>query len=182
MRWNSVGERCWNEYEPDCRHAELIVKSLNLENAKGVTTPSVKKRLEEVLAMFPQQLDALQTRGYRSVLKVAAYLSQDGPDLSFSAKEPGQRHAETDRTIDDQSEAPWTVFVETSTTCSTVPRTHIHGKRWACMVAVTMLCASYHTKARRAWCLRASSHTQSAISLSSCESEKIELSNAQPLA
>ena len=37
------------EYEPDPRHAELIVKSLNLESAKGVTTPSVKKRLEDVL-------------------------------------------------------------------------------------------------------------------------------------
>ena len=26
------------------RHAELIVKSLNLESAKGVTTPSVNKK------------------------------------------------------------------------------------------------------------------------------------------
>ena len=42
------------EYEPDHRHAELIVKSLNLESAKGVTTPSVKKRLEDVLTTSPQ--------------------------------------------------------------------------------------------------------------------------------
>ena len=63
------------EYEPDPRHAELIVKSLNLDRAKGVTTPSVKKRMEEVLATFPQ-LDASQTR-----------LSQDRPDLAFSVKE-----------------------------------------------------------------------------------------------
>ena len=48
-RWNSHGERSWIEYQPDPRHAELIVKSLNLESAKGVTTPSVKKRLGEAL-------------------------------------------------------------------------------------------------------------------------------------
>ena len=45
VRWNSDGERSWIEYEPDPRHVELIVKLLNLESAKGVTTPSVKKRL-----------------------------------------------------------------------------------------------------------------------------------------
>ena len=44
MRWKSDGGKNWMEYEPDPRHAELIVKSLNLESAKGVTTPSVKKR------------------------------------------------------------------------------------------------------------------------------------------
>ena len=86
VRWNSDGERSWIECEPDPRHAELIVVSLNLESAKGVTTPSVKKRLEEVLAT-PPQLDALQTRQYRSVVMRAAYLSQDRPDLSYSAKE-----------------------------------------------------------------------------------------------
>ena len=61
VRWNSDGERSWIEYAPDPRHAELIVKSLNLESAKGVTTPPVKKWLEEVLATSPQ-LEALQTR------------------------------------------------------------------------------------------------------------------------
>ena len=87
VRWKSDGGRNWIEPdEPDPRHAELIVKSLNLESAKGVTTPSVKKRLEEVLTTFPQ-LNALQTRQYRSVVMRAAYLSQDRPDLSYSTKE-----------------------------------------------------------------------------------------------
>ena len=63
VRWKSDGGRNWIEHEPDPRHAELIVKSLNLESAKGVTTPSVKKRLEEVLTTFPQ-LNALQTRQF----------------------------------------------------------------------------------------------------------------------
>ena len=86
MRWNSDGERSWIEYEPDLRHAELIVKSLDLESEKGVTTPSVKKMLQEVLATLPQ-MDASQTRLDRSVVMRAAYLSQDRPDLSFSAEE-----------------------------------------------------------------------------------------------
>ena len=72
--------------EPDPRHAELNIKSLKLESAKGVTTPSVKKKLEDVLTIFPQ-LDALQTRQYQSVVMRAAYLSQDRPDLSYSTKE-----------------------------------------------------------------------------------------------
>ena len=86
VRWNSDGERRWIEYEPDPRHAELIVKLLNLESAKGVTTPSVKKRLEEELMTSPQ-LDALLTRQYHSVVMRAACLSQDRPDLSYSTKE-----------------------------------------------------------------------------------------------
>ena len=44
VRWKSDGGKNWMEYEPDPRHSELIVKSLNLESAKGVTTPSVKKK------------------------------------------------------------------------------------------------------------------------------------------
>ena len=124
VRWKSDGGKNWMEHEPDPRHAELIVKSLNLESAKGVTTPSVKKRLSDVLTTSPQ-LDALQTRKYRSVLMRAAYLSQDRPDLSYSTT----RHAETDGTIDDQFETSWTVFEETSTPCAVVRRTGIHSKR-----------------------------------------------------
>ena len=86
VRWKSDGGKNWMEYEPDPRHAELIVKSLNLQSAEGVTTPSVGGGLEEVLALSPQ-LDALQTRQYRSVVMRAAYLSQDRPDLSCSTKE-----------------------------------------------------------------------------------------------
>ena len=86
MGWNSDGGRSWIEYEPDPRPAELIDKKLKLENAKGVTTPSVKKKLEDVLVL-PTQLYALQTRQYRSVVMSAAALSQDRPDLSYSTKE-----------------------------------------------------------------------------------------------
>ena len=123
VRWKSDGGRNWIEYEPDPRHAELIVKSLNLESAKGVTIRSVKKRLEEVLTTFPQ-LNALQTRQYRSVVVFVA-----GQARSIILDEGiGTRHAETDGTIDDQFEASRTVFEETSTTCAVVRRTGIHSK------------------------------------------------------
>ena len=62
------------EYEPDPRHAELIVKSLNLDRAKGVTTPSVKKRMEEGV-------------GDVSAVWTQTRQSQDRPDLAFSVKE-----------------------------------------------------------------------------------------------
>ena len=45
VRWKS-DRKNWMGYEPDPRHAELIVKSLNLESAQGVTTPSAKKGWE----------------------------------------------------------------------------------------------------------------------------------------
>ena len=44
VRWKSDGGKNWMGYEPDTRNAGLIFKSLNLERAKGVTTPSIKKR------------------------------------------------------------------------------------------------------------------------------------------
>ena len=84
------------EYQPDPRHAELIVKFLNLESAKGVTTPSVKKRLNDVLT---PQLDALQTRKYRSVVMRAAYLSQGQARSVILNTGIGEQHAETDGTI-----------------------------------------------------------------------------------
>ena len=101
VRWNSHGERSWIEYEPDPRHAELIVELLNLESAKGVTTPSIKKRLEEVWVTSPR-LDALQTRQYRGVVMRVAYLSQDRPDLSYSTKELTRGGQTSGRTTHDE--------------------------------------------------------------------------------
>ena len=127
VRWNSKGGQNWIEYEPDPRHAELTIKSLKLESAKGVTTPSVKKKLEDVLEISAQ-LDALQTRQYRSVVMRAAYLSQDRPDLTYSSKELARLNAEADRTIDDQFEASRSVFEKTSKTCTVVRRKDIRRK------------------------------------------------------
>ena len=54
------------------------------------------------------------------------------------------RHADTDRNFDDQSEAPWTVFEETSTTCSTFRRTDIQWKLCALDISSHLTLISSH--------------------------------------
>ena len=51
--------------------------------------------------------------------------------LLVLSKGVGERHAETDRIPNEQSEATWTVFEETSETCSVFRRRHIHWQRCA---------------------------------------------------
>ena len=179
VRWDSDGERCWIEYEPDPRHAELIVKSLDLESAKGVTTPSVKKRLEEVL-MTSLQFDALQTRQDRGVVMRAAYLSQDRPDLSYSTKELArdmQKPTEQSMTHLKRlgrylKKRPRLVqlFIEQTSTASVV-RLDVYGDSDRARCLKTRKGTTGMVLMRDAHCLKVSSHTQSTISLSSDESE-----------
>ena len=71
--------------EPDPRHAELIVKSFNLENAKEVTTPSVKK-VGEVLADVPAVGRIADTPISQHRDEGSVFVARQ-TDLSFSAKE-----------------------------------------------------------------------------------------------
>ena len=177
VRWNSDGERSWIGYEPDPRHADLIVK--NLESSKGVTTPSVEKMLEEVLATSPK-LDALQTRQYRSVVMRAAYLSLDRPDLSYSTEELA-------RDVQKPTEKSMTnlkrlgrylkkhprlvqLFVEQTSTANVV-RLDVCGHSDHAGCLKTRKSMTGMVLMRDAHCLKVSRHTQSTISLSSGESE-----------
>ena len=47
VRWTESGLA----YEPDQRHAEMVVRDLGLENAKSVTTPGTKE--DQALASVP---------------------------------------------------------------------------------------------------------------------------------
>ena len=149
--WNSDGEMSWIEHEPDPRHAEMIVNSLNLESAKRVTTPSVTKDLEKMLATFTQ-LDASRTRFYRSVVMRAAYLSQDRPDLSFSAKELArdmQRGTENSITnLKRFGRDLKKVHDMFNFSSNRHPLETFYG--WTCMVRVLMRGTSKHSKSRRA--------------------------------
>ncbi|MDA8583689.1 reverse transcriptase domain-containing protein [bacterium] len=80
-----VGEAGW-EYEPDQRHAELIVRGLGLEKANGVTTlkEDDKAWVEEEEA---QLLDANKQREYRRLVARANYLAADRGDIQYSVKE-----------------------------------------------------------------------------------------------
>ena len=179
VRWDSDGGRNWIEYEPDPRHAELIVKSLNLESVKGVTTPPVKKRLEDVLTTSPQ-LDALQTRKYRSVVMRAAYLSQDRPGLSYSTKElardmqkPTEQSMTNLKRLGRYLKKPprlVQLFVEQTSTTHVV-RLDVCGDSDHAGCLKTRKSTTGMVLMRDAHCLKVPSHTPSTISLSSGESE-----------
>ena len=73
--------------EPDARHAQLIVKELGLQTARGVETPAEKLSSEQQLvdAKSPP-LDPKTASQFRSVCMRAAYSAQDRADLNEATK------------------------------------------------------------------------------------------------
>ena len=141
-----------------------------------MTTPSVKKRLEDVL-MTSLQMDALQTRKYRSVVMRAAYLSQDRPDLSYSTKE-------LERDMQKPTEQPKTnlkrlgrylkkrprlvqLFIEQTSTTNVV-RLDVYGDSDHAGCLKTRKSTTGMVLMRDAHGLKVSSHTQSTISSECC--------------
>jgi hypothetical protein len=85
VEWTPHGIR----YEADQRHAEIIIKDLNLdeENSKGVTAPSVKTTDEQLARInCSEEMSAPEGTAYRGISARANYLAQDRPDISFAAK------------------------------------------------------------------------------------------------
>ena len=76
-------EQGW-EYEPDQRHAELMVKELGLEGANSVATPGERLKDSEVDDV---ELDAQRATQYRQITARANYLAQDRPDIMYAVKE-----------------------------------------------------------------------------------------------
>ena len=76
-------EEGW-EYEPDQRHAELMVKELGLEEAKSAATPGEKLKDSE---MDDAELDARRATQYRQIAARANYLAMDRPDIMYAVKE-----------------------------------------------------------------------------------------------
>jgi len=78
-------EKGW-EYEADQRHAEYLVRAMNLQDAKAVSTAGEedkpwKQQEEEV------ELDAAQSTEYRALAARANYLAVDRADIQFAVKE-----------------------------------------------------------------------------------------------
>ena len=74
------------QYEPDQRHAEIIIKTLGLESSKPVKTPGEeenKKEMEE----NAQELDRNMSSEYRGMTARANYLAQDRIDIQYAVKE-----------------------------------------------------------------------------------------------
>ena len=80
-----VCEKGWR-YEADPRHAELIIRGLNMQDAKGVKTPGEDQKpwceVEDAEALPVQ--DATP---FRALAARANYLSPDRPDAQYAIKE-----------------------------------------------------------------------------------------------
>ena len=74
-------------YEADPRHAQLVIKGLELDQSgvKSVATPSEKQKSEEAFDEHPL-LDGERASKYRSLTMRAAYLSLDRADIAESVK------------------------------------------------------------------------------------------------
>ena len=80
IRYTDIG---WG-YEPDQRHAELIVRDLGLEDAKGVSTPGDRLKEHE---LDESLLDPAKATRYRQISARANYLALDRPDIMYAVKE-----------------------------------------------------------------------------------------------
>ena len=90
LRWTSEGV----EYEPDQRHAELIVRELGMETARAVSTPGAAESREEAEANEDSpELEKADATAYRGLAARLNYLALDRPDLQFAAKECAKRMA-----------------------------------------------------------------------------------------
>ena len=77
IRWSMGGDP---EYEADPRHAQILIKSLNLENGKEVTSPIVKRDVHN-----DGELPSAQVTTYRSLTMRGAYLAQDRYDIQHTS-------------------------------------------------------------------------------------------------
>ena len=74
-------------YEPDPRHAELIVRELGLDGAKGVATPVVTESTEGAAERaLEEELDGGEATRFRSLCARINYLALDRADLQYAAK------------------------------------------------------------------------------------------------
>ena len=74
------------EYEADPRQVEILIKQLELEDAKSMSTPGVKYSSKEI-EDNEKLLDPIASSHFRAVAARANYLAQDRPDIQFSVKE-----------------------------------------------------------------------------------------------
>ena len=75
------------EYEADQRHAEIIVRDLGLTEGKSVSTPSIRRKHEDVEEYLKaRKLEPHESTQFRSMVMRASYLSQDRADIAEAVK------------------------------------------------------------------------------------------------
>ena len=84
VRWADDGV----EYEPDQRHADLIIKHMQLTNSKIVSNPGIAEvDLGAAGHERSEMLTGTEATLYRALAARLNYLAMDRPDVQFVAKE-----------------------------------------------------------------------------------------------
>ena len=77
------------ELEADQRHADLIIHDLDLDQAKGISTPGTDEKPWED-EEDGKEVDARNGRRFRKIAARASYLALDRADLQYACKETSQ--------------------------------------------------------------------------------------------
>ena len=88
IRWTDI----WIEYEPDQRHADIIIKEMGMEGSKPSASPGAAETPEEakVMAASPETASSDAT-AYRGLAARIKFLEQDIPILQFAAKKLSEK-------------------------------------------------------------------------------------------
>ena len=89
IRWSSSGL----SYEPDQRHAEIIVEHLGAAGSKGAPTPSIQKAIKEDERGESKIMSGEEATQYRALVARSNYVAQDRIDLPYATKSLAQHMA-----------------------------------------------------------------------------------------
>ena len=91
LRWTKEGIT----YEADQRHAEIIIKEMNMKQANTVSTPTVPESSEEAnLRSSSPGMTKNEASRFPGLVARVVYLSLDRPDLQFAARTASQHMAQ----------------------------------------------------------------------------------------
>ena len=79
-----ITDKGW-EYEPDQRHAEMIVEQLGLKEAKSVETPTEEAKKWEA-EEDEKELSPDRQKIFRSIAARCNYIAADRPALMFAVR------------------------------------------------------------------------------------------------
>ena len=189
VRWTKSGI----DYEPDQRHAEMVIRDLGLEQAKAVTSPGTKE--DQALGSTPDLglsiddqgeaaeqiasslLDAADAKLFRSVVARCNYLAQDRVDIQYACKECSRHMAKP-------CQGDWAALKRIGRYLKGAPRLVQHF-RWQKMPEAVAVFTDSDWAGCRATCrstsggitrfgahtLKSWSSTQATVALSSAEAE-----------
>ena len=103
LRWTKEGIT----YEADQRHAEIVIKEMNMKQANAVSTPNVPESSEEAnLRLSSPDMTKGEASRLQGLVARVNYLSVDRPDLQFAAKtaKPAHGSAQGVRLGQDQAD------------------------------------------------------------------------------